>query len=83
MPAENLPLVTFVRFRNQGIDKILLIRHQSKTSEHQTFQILRRAQETLTFKDGNGNDELILGQSDYYNLGVVSWMLFKNFKRFD
>ena len=47
------------------------------------LQILRKAHERLTFVDKHGNLNVLIGETDHYNLGVVSWMLFNNYKRFD
>ena len=46
------------------------------------FQLLRKGHQALTIVDEEGNDRLLFRELENYNLGVTSWMIFNNFKRF-
>ena len=59
------------RYWNQKVDSKL--RPNNKAIEFLLqFQILRKAHEKLTFFDEHGNDDVLIGETDHYNLGVVS-----------
>ena len=44
------------------------------------FNLLKKSHHALTIVDTHGQDKMLFGPTSNYNLGIISWMIFNNFK---